>query len=83
MSRALQLLLSTAMAEPSHCKSRFDNLPNQLIQRIYKLSSINTKLCLKMTCKTLRNKSPGTARELYKDLNIIIDFGNARFERLC
>ena len=53
------------------------------MQQIYGLCSVNTKLCLKMCCKTWRDQIPGTVRQLYEDLNRTIDFGNVRFDRLC
>lgn len=72
-----------AMDERSEAKCLFNELPNELRHHIYKLCSVNAKLCLKMCCKTLRDETLGTPRGLYYDLNRTIDFGNARFDRLC
>ncbi len=71
-----QLLWYTTMEDPLQAKCFFPRLPNELIHQIYDLYLINTKLCLKLCCE-------GMVRELYKDLSHIIDFGNARIDRLC
>lgn len=70
------------MGEPSKAKT-LKNLPNELRHQIYGYCSVNARLCLKMCCREFRDGTTGTVRELYEDLNLIIDFGDAKFERLC
>ena len=58
--------------------------PNEMLHLFYDYyDDVNSKLSLKMCSKEFRDKTPGTVRELYRDLSRIVDFGNARFERLC
>ncbi|KAM0805855.1 hypothetical protein BDR22DRAFT_816733 [Usnea florida] len=71
------------MGVPSELKCSIHSLANELLEQIYDLCSTNERLCLKMCCRTLRDNTPGTARELYRDISRTVDFGNVRFERLC
>ena len=81
--KATQLLNFSTMDERSQAKCLFDKLPSELMDQIYGLCSVNAKLCLKMCCKTWHDRTPETVRQLYEDLSRTIDFGNARFDRLC
>lgn len=74
---------TTKMEEPSEAKSHWKQLPNELCHQMYDLCSVNAKLCLRMCCKRFRDETPGKVRGLYEDLNRTIDFGNAKFDRLC
>ena len=65
-----------------------DSLPNELLHKIYSHCATNTKLSMKMCCKKLLDCTPGTVRELYKDLSLTTpmfrrELELLRFERLC
>ena len=71
------------MDEHPQAKCLFEELPWELRNQIYNECSVNAKLCLKMCCRIFRDGTAGTVRKLYQDLSRTVDFGNARFDRLC
>lgn len=71
------------MEVPLEAKSPIYTLANELLHQIYDFCPVNAKLCIEKCCGRFYDCFLGTVHELYEDLNRTLDFGNARFDRLC